>query len=102
VPNPTGEVEGVAVERNGGATTSTGYEIHVVAAGSPPRDSNLVAVINGPTRNGHTGVDLVWRTPTMLAVQYLQARDAELIVPQIQRGGRTIWVTLGGPTTPAR
>ena len=94
VANPTGDVEGVVVETNGGATTSFGHEIHVVPAGGRAGDYSLIAVINGATRRGTYGVDLVWRTPTLLAVQYMDARGSRLIVPQLRVGSKTITVAL--------
>jgi hypothetical protein len=95
VANPTGDVEAVVVETNGGATTSFGYEIHVVPPGKRAGSASLVAVIYGATRNENAyGVDLVWATPTLVTVRYLDAKNERLITPEIRVGGRAIWVVL--------
>ena len=37
---PSGDVDGIIVETNGGATTSFGYEVHVVERGGLPRNGS--------------------------------------------------------------
>jgi hypothetical protein len=49
VASPDGRVEAVLVETSGGATTSFGYEVHVVEKGRPAGDR--VAWVYGAGRN---------------------------------------------------
>ena len=80
--SPGGSLEAVVIETNGGATTSFGYEIYVVPAGSAVRKGRRVASLYGAVRNQHAyGVNLRWLTPDSLNVEYLRAKSAKLEGP---------------------
>ena len=79
VRSPDGSRDAVLVERNGGATTSFGYEVFVVTHGAPVRDGapGAVASLYAATRNEQAyGVNLRWLSRDSLAVEYLRAREA--------------------------
>ena len=79
VQSPDAARDAVLIERNGGATTSFGYEVFVV-----PRDhavkkgaTGALASLYAATRNAQAyGVNLRWQARDTLAVEYLSARDA--------------------------
>src|SRR5690349_17819073 len=79
VPAPAGQVEAVVLERNGGATTSFGYEVYVVPRGRRPRAGALVADFYGATRSGSAyGVNPRWGPGPQLTLEYLTAERATL------------------------
>lgn len=78
VVSPSGKVDAVLFETNGGATTSFGYEVYVVEHGAKPLDSPAVSLY-GAVRNPHAyGANLVWPSSGLLAVEYLSAKSAKL------------------------
>jgi hypothetical protein len=79
VRSPDGSRDAVLVERNGGATTSFGYEVFVVPhdAGVAEGTPGTVASLYAATRNGQAyGAKLRWLAGDSLAVEYLRAREA--------------------------
>lgn len=70
VLSPSGRVEAVLFETNGGATTSFGYEVFVVKRGAKPSGSPAV-FLNGAVRNPSAyGVNLKWSSPDSITVEY--------------------------------
>jgi hypothetical protein len=95
VGSPKGDVEGVVVETNGGATTSFGYDIYVVASGKAPEASRLVATLYGALRNEHSsGVNLTWSSSDVLLVEFMEAKIAKVVMPVIRIGPHQVWVAL--------
>lgn len=93
-PAPDGRVEAVLLETNGGATTSFGYEVHIVPPGAAPGASE-VAFLYGTLRNTNAyGANLRWLAPDQLRVEYWTTQRGELKQPAVQAGGRTISVSL--------
>lgn len=89
VGSPDGRVDAVLVETNGGATTSFGYEIHVVEKGKSYREA--VATLYGALRNDNAyGANLRWRTDSELMVEYQQARAEALEKSTVRVAGRDI------------
>jgi len=77
--SPDGARDAVVVERNGGPTTSFGYEVFVVPHGATVLEGRpgAVASLYAATRNAQaSGVNLRWLTGDTLAVEYLAAREA--------------------------
>ncbi|MEF8731479.1 MAG: hypothetical protein V5B40_06080 [Candidatus Accumulibacter meliphilus] len=71
VASPVENIDTVLVETNGGATTSFGYEVYLVAKGENIEGKPRVAFVYGATRNENAyGVNLKWRTPNLLSVEY--------------------------------
>ena len=104
VPSPDGRVDAVLMETNGGATTSFGYEVHVVEKGGPASDQ--VASLYGAGRNENAyGANLKWISGNELVVEYLDARDQTLERASVSVAGRAIKVSLrsgvSDPTAPA-
>jgi len=104
VPCPDRRVEAVLIETNGGATTSFGYEVYVVAKGRPPNDQ--VAWLYGAGRNENVyGANLKWTDDHELVIEYLEARDQRLERASVSVEGRVIKVSLrsgvNDPTAPA-
>jgi hypothetical protein len=76
VTSPIGDTDALLIETNGGATTSFGYEVHVVPKGSAPSAGSEAAFIYGAVRNDHAyGVNLRWRRTDTLAIEYLEAKQ---------------------------
>ena len=81
-----GARDAVLIERNGGATTSFGYEVFVVPHDAPVRDGaqGAVASLYAATRNADAyGVNLRWLAGDSLAVEYLHAREALVHDPAV-------------------
>jgi hypothetical protein len=96
---PSGDVEGVVVETNGGATTSFGYEVHVVERGAGPGRLSQVAFLYGAGRNDEAyGVNLRWESNDVLLVEYLDARSTEVGAPSTRVANRPVIVLLKAGT----
>jgi hypothetical protein len=98
VRSPSGDVDGVAVETNGGAATSFGYEVYVVPKSRSTfwRTKVGEAVRRGQNQQAY-GVNLKWRNVKTLAVEYLHAESAEMKSgATISVGGSAISVILAG------
>jgi hypothetical protein len=81
VRSPDGSRDAVLIERNGGATTSFGYEVFVVPHDAPVSDgaAGAVASLYAATRNAQAyGANLRWLAADSVAVEYLRAREALL------------------------
>lgn len=94
---PGGLVDAVLIERNGGATTSFGYEVFVVPAGrAVERDATgAVASLYGAVRNDHAyGVNLRWLAPGALALEYRDARRAGINDSLVTVAGQPVRVVL--------
>jgi hypothetical protein len=92
---PSGDVEAVIVETNGGATTSFGYGVYVVERRDRPSSSSQVASFYGAHRSDTAyGVNLRWESNDTLAVEYLGAKSANLLRPVVRAARRPIAVSL--------
>jgi hypothetical protein len=94
VVSPSGNIEAVLVETNGGATTSFGYEVFVVERGAKPSGFPVVSLY-GAVRNQHAyGANLKWSSPSSLAVEYLSAKTAKVNMQTQSVGTQTIQFAL--------
>jgi hypothetical protein len=105
---PGGLIDAVLIERNGGATTSFGYEVFVVPSGSAvQRDTpGAVASLYGAVRNDNAyGVNLRWQAPGVLAIEYRDAHRAGLNDSVVTVAGQRVRVALrpgvSDPTAPS-
>jgi len=97
VTDPTGALDAVLVETNGGATTSFGYRAYVVARGRDFGRGERVARLYAAVRNESAyGANLRWAGPGDLRIEYLTARIADLEHPAVTVGGRAVRVRLEG------
>ena len=96
IASPSGKLEAILIETNGGATTAFGYLIHVVRAGSkPPEAEKAPADFYRLTWNGSRyGVDLRWKSDTLLYVDYLSATLAHNSGPATVQGFEAITIEL--------
>ena len=95
VTSPSGDVDAVLFEDNGGATTSFGYVVYLVPRGKSARSSAAVASFYGAARSDQAyGINLRWRSADHLALEYLSARSHELLRPHFEVGERAIHVEL--------
>jgi hypothetical protein len=93
VPSPDGHIDALLMETNGGATTSFGYEVHVVERGRPAKDQ--VVRLYGASRNQNAyGANLKWTGENELVIEYLEARDQTLERATVSIAGRVIKVSL--------
>jgi len=104
VTSPDGRVEAVLIETNGGATTSFGYEVHVVEKGQPTRERVAFLYRAGRNENAY-GVNLKWVDDNQVAIEYWDARQQSLERASVNVAGRIIKVSLrsgiNDPTAPA-
>lgn len=95
--SPSGAHDAVLHETNGGATTSFGYEVRIVAKGALTADGPAAAALYGARRNNSAyGVNLRWRDKQTLAVEYLDARSTLLEQGSVVAPGGTVTVVLQG------
>lgn len=95
VSSPSGAVDAVIVETNGGAMASFGYEVFVIPTGKSTWMKQNVAFLYGAVRNEQAyGVNLRWDSSSDLAIEYLEARQEDLLTPAVSVGGEQVRVTL--------
>ena len=93
VSSPDGRVEAVLIETNAGATTSFGYEVHVVPKGRST--SAQVAWLYGAGRSKNAyGANLKWTDDHELVIEYLDAREERLERASVNVEGRAVKVSL--------
>jgi hypothetical protein len=102
-PSPTGEVDAIVIETNGGATTPFAYRVLVARRGAYWRLGTEVAFLVDARRSDQAaGVNLRWRSPNDLAIEYLQADDARLLEPEVSIRGVSVRTELAsGVSDPA-
>jgi hypothetical protein len=82
VPSSAVDLDAVLVETNGGATTSFGYLVYVVARGKKPADGTELASLYGAVRNDQAfGANLKWEGRSQLVVEYRDAREERVRRP---------------------
>ena len=107
VTGPSGKVDAVLVETNGGATTSFGYNIYVVPNGQRLSKPNAqIAELYGAVRNENAyGVNLRWEGADSVAVEYLKAEKAEVLTESVEVAGERVRIILrpnvADPSAPA-
>ncbi len=97
VPSPSGKVDAVLIEGNGGATTSFGYYLYVVTRGKKVSRKPDVAVASlyGAIRSKSAyGVDLKWDSNSELTGEYLSAQHSEIVKDAVTVAGQQITITL--------
>lgn len=88
VTAPSGKLDAVVIESNGGATTSFGYHIHIVEKGkSTARDGRAALVYGG------AGVNLRWEKDRVIA-EYLECRWTEQKEKTVTVAGEKVEVEL--------
>jgi hypothetical protein len=94
--SPSGQLDAIVMEDNGGATTSFGYTVLIAEVGSPPRKGTRVASFYGATRSERAyGVNARWISDDVLRIEYLKAQSARLEPPgSFSVDGRSISVSL--------
>jgi hypothetical protein len=100
VASPDGRAEAILVETDGGATTSFGYFVFVVPKGVKLKerdDKYIVAKLYDAVRNQQAyGANLSWPSRDQLRIEYLSARSADLLEPQINFAGYDVKIELVG------
>jgi hypothetical protein len=92
--SPTGKVDAVLLETNGGATTSFGYEIYTVEHRAQPSGSPAVSLY-GAIRSQHAyGANLKWTSPDSVAVEFLSAKSAKIEKPVVSVGTQTVHLVI--------
>jgi hypothetical protein len=95
VTNPSGKIDAVVVETNGGATTSFGYEVFVIPKGERViKGKAAVASFYGAVRSETAyGVNVKWERPDQLAIEYLQAKRTDFTKQNVIVNGETITIS---------
>src|SRR5438094_1125939 len=97
ISDPSGAVDAVLFERNGGATTSFGYGVYVVPRGrpvNPAADSTVASLYAAVRSDSAYGVNIRWTGSDELAVEYLSARTAALRDSLVTIGQHAVRITL--------
>lgn len=93
VPSPSGRLEVILTETNGGATTSFGYDVSLTMTGSSRATS--VASLYGATRSKTAyGVDIQWLNEYKLKILYLNAKSVRNVVTRANIEGHIVDVEL--------
>ena len=89
VTSPSGRFDAVLMETNGGATTSYGYEIHVLPSGADVNGSQPGASLYGAVRSQSAyGLNLRWVGTHLVRAEYLTAQMEKNLGPvQMGPGG---------------
>jgi hypothetical protein len=103
VGSPSGRVDAILVESNGGATTPFVYFVYVVPRGAAAPERGEVARLIAATRNDQAwGANLRWAGQEQLLVEYRDARDVQQAKDAVILGIDSIRVTLqSGVVDPA-
>ena len=103
VKSPDGKVDAVLFETNGGATTSFGYEVFITPPGAGTWRGKEVADLYGAVRSENAyGVNLTWTSNDELAIEFLKARQQELMKPTVDLVSKRIKVTLKAGVTDSK
>jgi hypothetical protein len=94
VVSPSGSIEAVLFETNGGATTSFGYEVYVLERGAQPSVSPAVSLYGAARNPNAYGVNLKWSSPNSLAIEYQSAKSAKVNMQTQSVGTQTILFAL--------
>jgi hypothetical protein len=92
--SPSGKVDAVLVESSGGATTSFGYTVFVVPAGKSTWLYNKVAWLYAARTEQAYGVNLRWAGPANLTLEYLTAKEADLLRSNVWVAGEQVRIGL--------
>lgn len=80
--SPDGQRDAVVLEGGVDATSSFSYTVCLVTVGARCGEDDVVAKLYDASRNAEAfGVDAVWQSPSLLRVQYLSAKKAEVLHP---------------------
>ena len=93
-PSPTGDIEAVLVETNGGVTTSFGYEISLVSRGSKKPGTPIARLYGANLSDSAYGANLRWQSASDLSIEFKQAKLSKLEQPSITVSGHTVRVLL--------
>lgn len=101
VPCPDQVLDAVVFASSVAATSSFGYDLHIVPAGTDPAVNELpVARLRAPFRAGGTeygtsGIDLHWPDNASVLVEYLRADEVSIAPTEpVVVEGRSVWVEL--------
>ncbi|HKB47700.1 MAG TPA: hypothetical protein VKC57_08390, partial [Ktedonobacterales bacterium] len=95
VGSPSGRIDAVLIESNGGATTPFVYFVYLVPKGAPAPERGEVARLIAATRNDQAwGVNLRWNGSGQLLVEYRDARDVQQPKDAVIWGNDSIRVAL--------
>jgi hypothetical protein len=90
VASPNGKAYAVLFETNGGATTSFGYEVYVVAHSAPPSGSPAISLYGAIRNQSAYGANLKWESPTVVAVEFLSAKSKMIEKSALSVGDQVI------------
>ena len=107
VPSPSGLLEAVVVETDGGATTPFNHLVYVVERGAQAQANPVVVLRSAIRYADQRGVDVQWSAADQLRVEYQQARSITVNAPTVTIVPHTVYIALRArapavvPTVPA-
>lgn len=90
VVSPSGKVDAVLFETNGGATTSFGYDIYIVEHGAKPSGSPAISLYGAVRSQSAYGANLKWVSPNSVAVEFLSAKSTKIKKPTLSLGDQIV------------
>ena len=95
VASPSGRLEALVIEANTGPKASSSYDVFVVPQGEDHNRGIHVASLYAASRSRTAfGVNLKWDGPEQLAIEYLEARAAEIMKSTAAVEGEQVQVKL--------
>lgn len=95
VASPSGRLEAIVIEANTGPKASSSYDVFLVPSGKDHNQGIHVASLYAASRSRTAfGVNLRWDGPEELAVEYLEARAAEIMRSTASVEGEQVQVQL--------
>jgi hypothetical protein len=95
VASPSGRLEAIVIEANTGPKASSSYDVFLVPSGKDHNQGIHVASLYAASRSRTAfGVNLRWDGPEELAVEYLEARAAEIMKATADIEGEQVRVKL--------
>ncbi|HET8678141.1 MAG TPA: hypothetical protein VFO63_20230 [Blastocatellia bacterium] len=95
VASPSGRLEAIVIEANTGPKASSSYDVFLVPSGKDHNQGIHVASLYAASRSRTAfGVNLRWDGPEELAVEYLEARAAEIMKATADIEGEQVHVKL--------
>ena len=93
IASPNGQLEAVVFESSGGAIDDVIDEVWVVPKGS--HGGKRVAWFDDPLKDEHNyGVNVKWDSACHLAIEYLRAGRAELLIRKTVIAGQDVEISL--------
>ncbi len=95
VASPSGELEAVVIEEDGGATTSKGYAVYIVERGNAELGDHCAYIYGARLSENDYGISIEWSAEDHLEIHFIRAKFVEY-EESIIVGDRLVEISLNG------